>query len=174
MKRALFQIMKNKRKYILFALLLITVCFIWGNSLISQENSAAQSSGVLEFLRETFASLGVEPENLSLFQFLGKYIRKVGHFSEYFLLGTEVLLFFFFKDFRPSVQRFWNSFSLALFVAVADESIQIFSGRGPMVSDILIDISGAVCGMAVVFGIGKIILRISKKKKASVPEFIRE
>jgi VanZ like family. len=50
---------------------------------------------------------------------------------------------------------------IALSVAVTDESIQILSGRTDKVSDILLDLSGALFGMAIFASIYFITKKIS-------------
>ncbi len=154
--------MKNKQRWIIAFFLFFTVCFIWGNSSFSQADSAEQSSGLLEWIRNIFISVGAE--NSSVFLFIEKYIRKLAHFSEYFLLGGESVLFFFIDDFRFSLQKFWNAFSFSVLIAVTDESIQIISGRGPMVQDILIDSLGAFCGIFCMV-LGKIFFTYCFRKK---------
>lgn len=144
-------------------MVVLTVGFIWGNSCFSQQDSAEQSSGVLELLRKIFTAIGAE--NTGLFLFIEQYVRKIAHFSEYFLLGTEAALLFLHDGFRFSFQRLWNAFSFSLAVAVADETIQMFTGRGPAVKDVLIDSSGASCGIFIVFLFGCLFLSIRKKSK---------
>lgn len=158
--------MKNKKQWIFVLLVVLTVGFIWSNSFFSQTESAEQSSRVLEIVRRFFVGIGAEHTNL--FLFVEKYIRKIGHFSEYFLLGSETVFLFFWKDFRFGLQKFWNSLSLSVTVAVVDESIQIFSGRGPEVRDVLIDSSGALCGILLMFGLCRVISFLRQRKRSRV------
>ena len=154
--------MKNKR-WILYLVLILTLGFIWGNSCFSQADSSEQSSGVLELLRKVFTFFG--GESSALFLFIEKYIRKIAHFSEYFLLGGETVFLFSPGGFRLSLQRFWNALSFSVVTAVIDESIQILSGRGPAVLDVLIDSSGALCGILMV---GLIFFFVTRKKEKPV------
>ena len=54
-----------------------------------------------------------------------------------------------------------------LLYAISDEIHQIFSGRGPRVTDVLIDFSGAVCGILLIHGIAYLIARRKKGSKSA-------
>lgn len=51
-------------------------------------------------------------------------------------------------------KRFWiyqiDALMVGVFTAVMDETIQIFSGRGPLVSDIWVDLLGIAIGMGII------------------------
>lgn len=128
--------MKEKKKYVVPTVLLVTTLVIWGNSMMPPSQSSQMSGGLTLWLQEVL--------HLPLSEHL---IRKAGHFCEYALLGAEYALCLG-KE-RRSGQRIFNCLALGLMTAVADESIQILSGRGPMVADILLDFSGFGCGFMV-------------------------
>ncbi|MBO7633021.1 MAG: VanZ family protein, partial [Lachnospiraceae bacterium] len=57
-----------------------------------------------------------------------------------------------------------NAWTLGTFCALVDETIQLFSGRGPMVQDVWLDSAGCFCGVLVMMcGI----MIVGKKKKRS-------
>ena len=123
--------MKGKKKYILVAIIVATTVFIWLNSAVSMEDSAQMSGSLTAWLQEVL--------HLSISE---HFLRKTAHFCEYGLLGLEYALR------KPqSRQHFFNAASAGLMTAVADESIQIVSGRGDQVSDILLDFSGFLTGL---------------------------
>ncbi len=125
--------MKEKKKYLLISLIVGMTVFIWSNSVLSRENSAQMSGGLVAWL-ESALNLRI-PEVV---------IRKAGHFCEYaalgFLYGVK------FRQGRKNGQWVYNYTMAGLATAVADESIQILSGRGPMVADVLLDLCGFAAG----------------------------
>ena len=125
--------MKEKRKYILIALIVGMTVFIWSNSMLPRTESAQMSGGLMVWLENT---LGLRiPEVV---------IRKAGHFCEYAALGF--LYGLQFRRGRKNGQWIYNYTMAGLATAVADESIQILSGRAPMVVDILLDLCGFTAG----------------------------
>lgn len=45
--------------------------------------------------------------------------------------------------------RMLTSVRFAFYIAFIDETIQIFSGRGPQIADVWLDVFGAFCGAAI-------------------------
>lgn len=128
--------------------LVVTLCFIWGNSLLGKEESAALSGGITAWLR----SIGLPVSD--------HFVRKTGHFCEFGLLGCELTLLFWLRG-GLSLQNLCNSAFPALLAAVTDETIQIFSGRGSQVQDVVLDFAGAVTGILLT---GFVIKNIAKQK----------
>ncbi|MDR1892703.1 MAG: VanZ family protein [Oscillospiraceae bacterium] len=125
-------IIKINRKKLGYAIVAATVLFIFSNSCLPRDQSLEVSDGAKEILERVFGADSV----FSLF--LQEYIRKIGHVLEYGLLGVEVALVSgIHREF--GLWRFYHCMAFGLMAAVLDESIQILSGRGPLVSDILLD-----------------------------------
>lgn len=127
-------------------LLAVTVGFVFNNSAKptaeSQQASAAVANKIEQIVQKTDTG-GTKTELVSV-----NYLRKAAHAVEFFALGLELAVFSLLVGRRKySFQKLWNVLSVALFVAVADESIQILSGRGPKVRDVLIDLGGAAIGI---------------------------
>ena len=123
----------------------LTVLFIWGQSLLGQELSIAQSESVQGLLGKLFGEWVYDT-------FLYRHIRKVAHFTEFALLGTE------WMGYRLSVRGKrrppqWLLFAFGPIVAGCDELLQFVSARAPRITDVLLDCSGYVCGGAVLLGI---------------------
>lgn len=144
--------MNNKKQIIYIICVIITIMFIYGNSLLNGDFSTKQSSfvmtlcnSILEFLNMPYVS--------------PFFIRKAAHFTEYFILGTFLMLTL--DSFNCSVlKNMFNYLFVGLFVPVTDEALQMFSdGRSPEVRDILIDFSGVVIGFVCIL----FILRIYRK-----------
>ena len=131
---------KRRRWNILLGILLAaTLCFIWGNSLLSREDSAELSVWVTEWLTQFM-------ENLPLQQPDEHVIRKLAHFGEFALLGLELAALFFLNRGR-TFQSAIISALCALAAASVDETLQFFSHRAPMVKDVLLDLTGALTGI---------------------------
>lgn len=131
-----------KRWNILLGLLiLLTLTFIWGNSLLSRTESQDLSRGLLAEICEALESVGVhlDPKN-------DHWLRKLAHIIEFGLLGTEFCLLLWLNR-RQSVQGFINCAFAGLIVAVTDESLQLFSNRGSQVQDVLLDFAGFLTGL---------------------------
>lgn len=134
----------RQRQVLIFAVLSVLVIgFIFRNSLPSIEESRAQSGVLVAFLRKILDPAGMWPE--AQFHW---FVRKLAHLTEFGLLG------FCFGGLTDGLKaNFWRSMHvfLALFgvlaVAVTDEFIQSFTGRGSMVSDVILDFGGGLLGL---------------------------
>lgn len=105
---------------------------------------------------------GIFGAQTPMLQFVLANIRKIAHFLEYSMLGIETVLLTFLA--RPiSGQGVFNCTALGLMAATIDESIQIFAGRGAMVQDILLDMSGFLLAGGIALGILIIARRIRGK-----------
>ena len=136
-----------KRKT-LTILLILTICFIWSNSILNREYSGEESNWVLHIFDLLFGK-GV---------FSGQFVRKLAHFTEFCALGMELY---------GLMRRYPLAVTHALFVALSDETIQYFSGRFPSVADVWLDWAGALFGALIVLLIKK---RQSGKEPAEVQE----
>ena len=144
----------QKFGWILSVLLIV---FIWGNSILSPSSSDQNSNVVREWLIAVFGSTS------GFAIFVETYVRKIAHFTEYGLLGTVLMLTVgLYKNF--SWQRLANLYAAGLTVAVADESIQLLSGRGSMVRDVLLDMCGFLILSGVAFGIAGLLYKRKRRK----------
>lgn len=125
---------RQKLRRFLRLVLIVTIAFIWANSLLGREESASLSGGLTAWLR----SLGIPVREF--------FIRKLAHFCEFGLLGCELAALFWLKS-GLCFQNLCNSAFAALLTAMTDETIQIFSGRGSQLTDVLLDFSGSLTGI---------------------------
>ena len=125
---------KAQLRLFLRLLLLVTLGVIWGNSLLGKEESASLSGGVTAWLN----SIGIPVTD--------HFVRKTAHFCEFGLLGSELMMLFWLRG-GVSLQSGCNAAFGALLSAVTDETIQIYSGRGSQVQDVVLDFSGALTGI---------------------------
>ena len=142
----------NKRNLWLFLFILIIV-FIWSNSMISPEISGEMSHFVAVIL-------GGSQEPSVEEHFL---VRKMAHFLEFFALGvTALVLVREYTD--DKYRKILFLLFTGVFVPLVDETIQIFSARGPLLTDIWIDVGGFTTGSFLALGICLIIYAFKRKK----------
>ena len=118
-------------------LILLTLSFIWGNSLLPAKDSSAISGGIFRWLKE---NLG---EYLRGTEYL---LRKLAHFSEFAGLGV-VLTWFFHLMSQKGIHSFTMPLLFGCMTALLDETFQRFTpGRDPNVIDVWIDTAGVATG----------------------------
>lgn len=142
-------------------LIVAHIMFIWGNSLQSREASAQKSQRVFEVVSATLEPIlgeGVVTVHL---------VRKLAHVAEFGLLGVGLCLLLVVRR-RVMWQAVTNILFVSFFVAVVDETLQILSRRGPLVSDIWIDVAGAAGGILIALCIRKIGLVIRIHREGSI------
>ncbi len=153
--------MKNKYKSIARILLLLliaaTLVFIFLQSTKPPQKSQAESDKVGEIVGE------IIPPGTPAGDYVQENIRKIAHFTEFFFLGCEVSLYVIL--FLPRIKWAALSFPTALIVAFFDESIQIFSNRGPSVKDVWIDFFGFAFASACFYTVAAIVIFIYGKCK---------
>ena len=135
---------KRKHGKILYIVIILTLIFIWGNSLLNAEIS----SYISDFFKDII---------LSVFPFVpsgeaegtGGVVRKLAHITEFAILGVELSLFFQpLKD--RNNKKYINLVFCGFATAFVDETIQLFiPGRAGLVSDIWIDLCGFATGCIV-------------------------
>lgn len=152
-----------------YLLLGLTILLIFFQSSLPPQISSSESGFVTRVLYPILIRILGPKVNLEYF------VRKAGHFTEFFVLGLQLCLVFLKywhriplkpSDVAPdrpglytsypafTFRAFWPTVGLTLscsaacswLIAFLDETIQIFSGRGPMIQDVWLDLSGAVCG----------------------------
>lgn len=144
---------------------LLIVAFIFYNSAQPAPKSNETSASVAV----TIAPLAPSAQgSVSAWYRFVNVVRKAAHLAEFFVLGTGLFAGFIVLE-KPNVQAFWNVLSSAAVIAVTDESIQILSGRGARVQDVLLDVCGAAAAvllLSVIYFAVRAIVRQYKKKKA--------
>lgn len=136
---------KNIFTGILVCLILLTVGFIFSNSMESIPESRERSLGLLDWVKpflEFFIGEGNATNHL---------IRKLAHFVEFFALGTELSALCLLWE-KPLL---WAAFA-GLLTALTDETIQIFYERGSQVQDVWLDFSAVILTVLLAFCLRKI------------------
>lgn len=151
------------KKYILLTLGILWMCFIFAQSLLPGSASARQSTGIVEFINPILTSINIHisSNNLSLI------IRKLAHFTEFFILGA--LWFYVYKYWFNRIVHLILVLAHGLLTAIVDESIQYFvEGRSAQVTDVLIDFLGVLIACAMLLFIHLIFNHKSKKNTQSL------
>lgn len=133
----------NTQKWVKLCIVLIlcNMGFIWGNSLLPAEASAAISNFVYSLLRPFFSGEGTQVS-----QGTG-LLRKLAHLAEFTCLGILWCWYLLMGRKNP----FWGLLP-GLCTACVDEAIQCFvPGRGPRITDILIDLAGFSLGIGMMY-----------------------
>ena len=146
----------KKRRIALLIAIVLTLAFIWGNSLLNREQSSDESAWMLQLVSpvlELFVGKGRVTEHL---------VRKLAHFAEFALLGFE--LFFWFSGVREKrKEMLLLAMAHGLFAALTDETIQLFSARGSQVQDVWLDFAGATTGAAFALLVAFLIAREKRR-----------
>lgn len=124
--------------------LALTLVFIWGHSCMPIADSAAESGFITRLLTpllEVLVGKGNVTDHL---------VRKLAHFTEFAVLGAQLLLLRREKA-QEGIAR---SIEYGFFAAFLDESIQLLSGRGAQIRDVWLDTAGVVFGVMIVYGVG--------------------
>jgi VanZ family protein len=149
---------KNKKAItILSIIILATLAFIWIHSCIDREDSSMESGFVYDLLCpffELFMGKGNVTEH---------FIRKLAHFTEFFGLGLELMLFMRLEFLKVKPVLPVNAWVFGTFCALIDETIQLFSERGPAVQDVWLDSAGCLTGVLIM--LAGIMLADKKNKK---------
>ena len=160
--------MKTEKHSVLRILLIIgiigTLLFTFTQSLVPPDESGEMSDGVRGFL-ET-----IIPLDTPVGKFIYENVRKIAHFVEYMSLGvfTSLYVIFFMPgvDSKPKERIRFSIYSLvfAPLVGLVDETLQIFSGRGPAILDVWIDTAGFFSGAVTVYSIFYFVAFLKSRK----------
>ena len=144
--------MKNKTRKIIIAaiiaLALLTLLFIFGNSLKDSSESSEQSLAVKKILTEIASIFGFRGDiNIAL-------LRNLAHVAEFCMLGVcfSTLAIYLARRQNPCSLLRSSSFVGAsvfagLVIAIIDELIQLMSeGRACEVKDVVLDMTGIIIG----------------------------
>ena len=158
-----FRLLTGKRRLaiiILSLLIILTLAFIFGNSLKDRATSAATSAHFERFVEPILLALPYQ--QLHTKEALSITVRKLAHYSEFFLLGAEMMALSILLRSLCSVRK-RLLLVLALLIAGMDEMLQFVSRRAPQVQDVLLDAFGALCGICFVYAAHRLYARLTRK-----------
>lgn len=126
--------------------------------------SSGLSSGITGFILDLFNGIfpGMDTE-IHEIHFL---VRKNAHFFAYLFLGI-LLLNAIRKKGGMQLREILSAFIASVLYAVSDEVHQLFiDGRSGEVRDVMIDSAGAATGIALYWGIYKLLVKVKERKTA--------
>lgn len=140
----------KKRVRLCAALIIANLAFIWGNSLLPAESSAAFSSWVKDLLLFFLPDGEVTPvQGTGL-------LRKIAHVLEFASLGALWCWYLLMGR-----KKAYLAYLPGVCTACIDETIQCFvPGRGPRVTDVVIDLGGFSLGIGTI-----LLIQFLKSKK---------
>ena len=123
------------KKRIKLLLVIIWMIFIFIMSQMDDTISSSQSGFFVNIITSIFKVNNIET--------LSIIIRKLAHFTEYFILGILILNLFI-----DSKKALFLSILICLIYAISDEVHQIFvPGRAGKIMDVMIDLFGSLIGI---------------------------
>ena len=165
--------MKNKiisySRLFLIALIICTLIFTFYQSMLPPEESNEVSNNVSDAIEV------IIPSDTPTGEYVHTNIRKIAHFVEFAVLGTEIalLVILFLPSWGATLpekrKMIIHSYVSAPIIALIDESIQIFTKRGPSVTDIWIDTAGFVALATISYVIYLAVILI-KRRTAGIRE----
>ena len=133
-------------------LIMLNLCFIWGNSLMPAEISQAFSDWAKALLSGLVSGDGAGAEGSGL-------LRKIAHFTEFTALGLLLRWLYALQG-----KNGWHALFWGVLAACIDETIQLFvPGRGPGLLDVGIDSCGVLMGM-LLLQIGYVLRKRNQQK----------
>ncbi len=131
-------------------LILVYLCFIYGNSLTPAAISSKESGYFLAKIQDFLAGAGMDAWWLT-----EHLVRKAAHFTEYAGLGF-LLAMNTGAGIAPVFCLLKGNVTAVLFMPFVDETIQLFvEGRSGQISDVWLDMAGIVTGIMVTAGFMK-------------------
>lgn len=141
---------KSFQKFLAWVALLVWMGVIFYFSHQSGDASMQLSDGILDSFKSLF-------QNFLDYHTLSYIVRKIAHFTEYFILG--LLIYHLVKQYRviSKTEIIWMILFCVIY-AMSDEFHQVFiGGRSPKVFDVIIDSLGSSLSI--------LILQLLQKRK---------
>lgn len=154
--------LKNGNAYLVIALIMMAVLFYSSSKTYEQQTTIPFLEKVLKNepfknslsnVSFTYAGSPVSIEASGYFKVVEFFIRKLAHFSTYFILGGSLFL-----GINPRMKHLGISFGVAWLSATGyaalDEFHQMLTGgRSPLFEDVVLDSSGAIfaCTILVIY-----------------------
>lgn len=134
----------KKNKYIFLILGILITIFIFSQSLLKADDSSGLSNKIT---LNIYNVVVIFFKNLKYINF-HLFIRKLAHFTEFFVLGL-VWFFFYYKNIKcPYLVTLIHGF----ITASLDETIQLFvEGRVGSFMDVLIDSFGVFTALLIIY-----------------------
>ncbi len=157
------------RGTLIMALMAIFVT-IFGFSNQNSEISGGLSHKVANFVVEFIPNIKNMPEEekKDIVDRIEKVVRKIAHYSIYTLLGI-ILMSLMITYKLKELDRIAVSLIIGVIYASTDEIHQAFvPGRGPLITDVMLDTVGVLTGICITMLVCKIICYICRHKYTNI------
>lgn len=150
--------MKNGQRILLLIGIFFNM-FIWYQSSLPGHVSGEKSDTVADVVDGALDIINIDTSKINL----GKIVRKLAHFTEFFLFGLVWALFYL--TFKPAKIALPIALFQGVLTAVIDETIQYFvPGRAMQIKDMIIDSTGVITAILICLIIILIRNKMEKKK----------
>lgn len=147
-------------------LILLTLAFIFGNSLQTVEESTNTSEGVTNVIVEKIEPIREAVENNKItVDEVEAFTRSLAHVLEFAALGAEFMLLALLIGLKPLWCSTLLTISLCLVLSILDEATQTLTDRAAEIADVAKDFSGACLGAFGVLCLYGIMLALKKRKE---------
>ena len=142
------------------------LCFVFGNSMLSKQESAQVSTGVMRMiqgiLRPIVELITGGPVDDTL---LHKVVRKGAHVTEFAVLSALLTGLLWRRKGTWQTDAMGYVLFLSLLCAVSDEFLQSFTDRGSSVRDVVLDLCGSILGIVFAVALIEFCAWIKQKKR---------
>lgn len=143
-------------------LILLTLIFIFGNSLKNVEKSSNASESVTSVIEKIPPIKQAIEKNIIQPGSLEGPIRSFAHFFEFSILGAELMLLIILLKCSCNIKYFLFVVLICFILGLSDEITQSFTDRSTEAIDVIKDVCGGAFGA---FCVSMIYLPIRKKLK---------
>ena len=153
-------------RIVLIVCYICTLLFTFYQSSLPKEESKAESDAVLEWLEP------IIPSDTPVGEYVHTNIRQIAHFTEFFFQGlfVSVYLVIFVPsvslEIKAKLKYILFTYILSPIVPLLDETIQIFTHRGPEISDVWVDTFGFVSALSLVYILYFVACLVTDKMKS--------
>ena len=143
---------------ILYVTLGLTLVMVWGQSCLNKAESTVNSDAVVGLISPVEELKNGTPAEVEHYDRLTAVVRKIAHVVEYAVVGFQMMCILYLWG-RQRIKDCVMCLYGGLTVALIDETIQIFAERGPLISDLWIDMGGTALGIGMAALIRHIVIK---------------
>ncbi len=154
-------------RILLILLYICSLLFTFYQSSLPKEESQNKSDEVLEWLEP------IIPSDTPIGGYVHTNIREIAHFTEFFFQGLFLSLYLSLFHIRRCTSKrqmlpiIIGTYILSPIVPLLDETLQIFTSRGPEILDVWVDTLGFVSAVSVIFALYFLVTLVIKRLWAS-------
>ena len=154
----------RKKKILRFlqVTLILSILAVWGQSCLNKADSTVRSDAVVGIITPVDELKNGDAEEFAEYEHITTIVRKIAHVIEYSIVGFQIMCILYLLG-RIGIKDHVTCLYAGLTVALIDETIQIFSSRGPLISDLWVDLGGVVLGAGVAFLVKTIVIRAGQR-----------